>query len=134
MNVDVNLLYSIQNTLQLINDNWAIIVIIIGLILSIVRKAKTYLSKSDDEKIEIAKKHINEIMLKLVTDAELDYREWAKAGEVKRSQVINKVFEMYPVLSTVANQEDIIAWIDEAIDEALKTMRDIFKQNEDKTE
>lgn len=134
MNVDVNLLYSIQNILQLINDNWVVIVIIIGLILSIVRKAKTYLSKSDDEKIEIAKKHINEIMLKLVTDAEVDYQEWANAGEVKRSQVINKIFEMYPVLSTVANQEDIIAWIDEAIDEALDTMRDIFKENENKTE
>lgn len=134
MNVDVNLLYSIQNILQLVNDNWVVIVIIIGLILSIVRKAKTYFSKSDDEKIEIAKKHINEIMLKLVTDAEVDYREWAKAGEVKRSQVINKIFEMYPVLSTVANQEDIITWIDEAIDEALDTMRDIFKENEDKTE
>lgn len=134
MNVDVNLLYSIQNILQLVNDNWVVIVIIIGLILSIVRKAKTYFSKSDDEKIEIAKKHINEIMLKLVTDAEVDYREWAKAGGVKRSQVINKIFEMYPVLSTVANQEDIIAWIDEAIDEALDTMRDIFKENENKTE
>lgn len=131
MSVDVNLLYSIQNTLQLINDNWSIIIIIVGLLLSIAKKAKDYFSKSNDEKIEIAKKHIKETMLKLITDAEIDYIEWTKAGGIKRSQVINKIFESYPILSTATNQEEIIAWIDETINESLSTMRDIFSKNND---
>lgn len=129
MSVDVNLLYSIQNTLQFINDNWSMIIIIIGLLLSIAKKAKDYFSKSNDEKIEIAKKHIKETMLKLITDAEIDYIEWTKAGSIKRSQVINKIFESYPILSTATNQEEIIVWIDETINESLSTMRDIFSKN-----
>ena len=129
MDIDVNLLYSIQNLLQFINDNWTSITIIIALAIAIAKKAKVYFSKSDDEKIAIAKKQIQETMLKLITDAEIDYIEWSKAGNIKRAQVIEKVFAMYPVLSKVADQEELIAWIDDVINESLETMRDIFEEN-----
>lgn len=129
MDIDINLLYSVQNLLQFINDNWTTITIIIALAIGIVKKAKAYFSKSDEEKIAIAKKQIQETMLKLITDAEIDYIEWSKAGNIKRAQVIEKVFDMYPVLSEVANQEEIIAWIDDVIDESLDTMREIFEEN-----
>ena len=46
-------------------------------------------------------------------------------------EVIDQVFVMYPILSKVTNQEEIIAFIDEAIDEALKTMRKIFEENKE---
>lgn len=129
MNVDINFLYGIQNFLQLINDNWTIITIIIALIISISKKVKAFFSKSDEQKIAIAKKQIQETMLKLITDAEVDYKEWVKAGNIKRSQVIEQIFEMYPILSTVTNQEEIITWIDSVIDESLVTMREIFANN-----
>lgn len=129
MDIDVNLLYSIQNLLQFINDNWTSITIIIALAIAIAKKAKVYFSKSDDEKIAIAKKQIQETMLKLITDAEVDYIEWSKAGNIKRAQVIEEIFAMYPVLSKVANQEELIAWIDDVINESLETMRDIFEEN-----
>lgn len=130
MNVDVNILYGIQNFLQIINDNWTVIIVIIGLCVAIVKKAKEFFSKTDEEKIEIAKKQIQETMLKLVTDAETDYLEWKSAGSVKRAQVIEEIFEMYPILSKVTNQEELISWIDEVIDEALETMRTVFAENE----
>lgn len=130
MNVDFNMLYAIQNFLQLINDNWTVIIIIIGLIIAITQKAKAFFSKSDDEKIEIAKKQIQQTMLKLVTDAETDYLEWKNAGSVKRAQVIEKIFETYPILSKVTNQEELIKWIDEVIDESLETMRNVFEENQ----
>ena len=129
MDIDVNLLYSVQNLLQFINDNWTSITIIIALVIAIAKKAKVYFSKSDDEKIAIAKKQIQETMLKLITDAEIDYIEWSKAGNIKRAQVIEKVFAMYPVLSKVADQEELIVWIDDVINESLETMRDIFEEN-----
>ena len=129
MDIDVNLLYSVQNLLQFINDNWTSITIIIALVIAIAKKAKAYFSKSDDEKIAIAKKQIQETMLKLITDAEIDYIEWSKAGNIKRAQVIEKVFAMYPVLSKVADQEELIVWIDDVINESLETMRDIFEEN-----
>ena len=132
--MDINVLYGIQNFLQFINDNWTIITVIIALLISIAKKAKDFFDKSDEEKIAIAKKQIQETMLKLITDAEIDYKEWVKAGDIKRSQVITQIFEMYPVLSKVANQEEIIVWIDEIIDESLKTMREIFENSNSITE
>ena len=129
MNVDFNVLYAIQNFLQLVNDNWTVIIVIIGLVIAIAQKAKAFFSKSDDEKIEIAKKQIQQTMLKLVADAETDYLEWKNAGSVKRAQVIKKIFETYPILSKVTDQEELIKWIDEVIDESLETMRKVFEEN-----
>lgn len=129
MNVDFNVLYAIQNFLQLVNDNWTVIIVIIGLVIAIAQKAKAFFNKSDDEKIEIAKKQIQQTMLKLVTDAETDYLEWKNAGSVKRAQVIEKIFETYPILSKVTDQEELIKWIDEVIDESLETMRKVFEEN-----
>lgn len=126
MNID--LLTSIQKLLQFINDNWTTIIIIIGLILSLIVKIKDYMKLSEEEKINIAKQQIKETMLKLVTDAEEDYFQWVNAGSIKRSQVIEQIFAMYPVLSKVTNQEELIIWIDETINEALKIMREIFEK------
>lgn len=124
----MNILTGIQNFLQFISNNWVTITTIIGLLIIIYRKLKEYLKLSNDEKIVIAKTHIRETILKLVTDAEEDYRTWIKAGAVKRSQVIEEIFLTYPILSKVTNQEELILWIDDTIDEALKTMREIFAE------
>lgn len=129
----MNVLNGIKNFLLFINDNWMSILVIIGLIISIIKKIKTYLSKSDNEKILIAKQQIKETMLRFVTDAEKDYDSWMSAGEIKRAQVIEEIFLTYPILSKVTNQESLIQWIDDTIDEALETMRVIFAENADKT-
>lgn len=121
----------IYNFLTFVNNNWTMIFAIIVTLLAIVKKAKEYFGKSKEEQIEIAKAQIKEIMLRLVTEAECDYREWMQAGEIKRAQVIDEVFAMYPILSKVTNQSEVIAFIDEAIDEALKTMRKIFEENKE---
>lgn len=125
----MNILDGIRNFLQIINDNWTTIIVVIGLIIAIIKKIKDYSSKTDEEKIEIAKKQIRETVLKLVTDAEMEYDEWTKAGSIKRSQVIDKIFEKYPVLSKVVEQDMLIEWIDTVIDEALNTMRNVVIEN-----
>lgn len=131
----MNILTGIQNVLEYINNNWTAIVIIFGLATAVVKKAKDFFSKSEDEKIAIAKKQIKEVMLKLITDAETDYWAWVEAGAVKRSQVINQIFEMYPILAKATNQEELIVWIDDVIDDSLETMREIFaKQVDDEEE
>ena len=68
-------------------------------------------------------------MLQLVTEAEISYEEWTKAGNIKRAQVIQIIYEKYPILSKVADQNEVIGWIDKTIDDSLKTMREIFKEN-----
>lgn len=125
------MLNGIQNFLQFINDNWTTIIVCISLAFAIYKKVKDYLSKSDDEKIEIAKVHIQQAMLKLITDAEVDYESWNQAGSIKRSQVIQKIFADYPILSKVADQDALIQWIDDTINESLKTLRKIVAENQD---
>lgn len=122
-------LNGVYNFLNFVNNNWTMIFAIIVLLIAIGRKIVFFFSKSKEEQLEIAKAQIKEVMLRLVTEAECDYYEWIKSGEIKRAQVVDEVFAMYPILSKVTNQADVIAWIDDAIDEALKTMRKIFEEN-----
>lgn len=115
----------VKNFLLLINNNWTSILVITGLIFAIYQKTKVYFSKSNDEKISIAKEQIKERILKMIADAEIDFGEWHHAGCIKRSQVIDEIFEKYPVLSKIINQQDIISWIDEEINNSLETLNEL---------
>lgn len=129
----MDILNGIKNFLSLINDNWTTILVIIGLALALLKKIESYSKLSTDKKIEIAKKQISENILKLITQAEKDYAEWEKAGSIKRSEVISEIYKEYPILAKVVNQEELVKWIDEQIDNALPTLRDIIKENEKDT-
>lgn len=131
----MDILNGIKNFLSLINDNWTTILVIVGLALALWKKIESYSKLSTDKKIEIAKKQISENILKLITQAEKDYAEWENAGSIKRSEVISEIYKEYPILAKVVNQEELVKWIDEQIDNALPTLREIIKQNEkDKTD
>ena len=65
----------------------------------------------------------------MITDAEVEYQDYVKAGEIKRSQVIQKIYADFPILARVQDQEQLVAWIDEQIDNALKTLRKIIEEN-----
>ena len=119
----------LQKFLQFLNDNWTSILVCIGLVIGIVKKTQDYMSKSQDEKIEIAKKQIQTTILKMISDAEVDWQEWSKAGSIKRAQVIKQIYEEYPILSKVVDQKALTEWIDEQIDSALDTLREIVKTN-----
>ena len=129
----MDILNGIKNFLSLINDNWTTILVIVGLALALWKKIESYSKLSTDKKIEIAKKQISENILKLITQAEKDYAEWEKAGSIKRSEVISEIYKEYPILAKVVNQEELVKWIDEQIDNALPTLRDIIKENEKDT-
>lgn len=125
----MNMLNGIQNFLEFINDNWTSIMVVIGLFIGVGKKVTDYFGKSNEEKIAIAKTQIQETMLRMITDAEMDFNEWNKAGSIKRSQVIEEVYASYPILSKVASQDEIIKWIDEQIDKSLETLREIIAEN-----
>lgn len=125
------MLDGIKNFLQFVNDNWTTIIIIISLCIALYQKIKNYVSKSNDEKIAVAKKQVQEVILKLISDAEFDYAEFVKAGSIKRAQVIKKIFEDYPILAKVTDQTALVEWIDETIDNALKTLREIVAMNKE---
>ena len=123
------MLDGIKNFLMFLNDNWTSIAVILGLAAGVLQKVKTYLKQSNDQKIETAKAQIRAAMLKLISDAEVDYESWNQAGSVKRSQVIQRIFQDYPILSKAVDQEAVIAWIDEQINSSLKELRKIVAKN-----
>lgn len=125
----MNFLTGLQNFLNIINDNWTTILVCAGLIVGIVKKIQDYLSKSDDEKIKIAKAQIKQVILKKISDAEVDYEEWNKAGSIKRSQVIAEIYKEYPILSKVVDQTELTKYIDDAIDDALVELRKVIDSN-----
>ncbi len=125
----MNALDGVKNFLQLLNENWITILCIVGLIVGIVKKTKDYFSKNNEERIEIAKKQIHELILKVISDAENEYSDWSKAGSIKRSQAIKEIYEKYPILSKAIDQDALVDWIDTEINNALKTLREIVKEN-----
>lgn len=127
----MNIMDGFMNFLMFVNNHWTEIIVIIGLLLAVGKKVAAYLNMSDDEKIAIAKKQLGETMLKLVTQAEKDYNAWVQAGAVKRSEVIDAIFQKYPILNRVTDQETLIAEIDKMIDTALVEMREIFSKNQE---
>ena len=127
------MLKGIQNFLEYINNNWTTILIIIGLIIGIWKKIESYLKKSEDEKIAIAKQQISQAVLRLISEAERDYGTWREAGQIKRSKVIQEIYQEYPILSKIADQDELIKWIDAEIDNALKELRKVIKENTGET-
>lgn len=125
----MNIMDGIKNFLTFVNSHWTEIVVVIGLGLAVGKKVVAYLKLSDQEKIQVALAQVRETMLKLVTNAEMDYNNWVKAGAVKRAEVIDAIFQKYPVLNRFTNQEKLIAQIDQLIDEALVEMRKVFEEN-----
>ena len=121
----------LQNFLQLLHDNWTTILVCAGLIVGIVQKNRSYFYKSNDEKIALAKEQLSQTILKMISDAEIDWKEWSSAGSIKRSQVIKQIYEEYPILSKGLEQDELVKWIDEQIDSALDTLRDVIKKNQE---
>lgn len=119
----------IQNFLLFINENYVSILVCIGLIIGIIEKTRAFFRKSKEERYEIAKQQIRETMLKKITNAENDFAEWEKSGSIKRSQVIDEIYAQYPILNKIANQDEVIAWIDNEIDNSLKTLRNVVNKN-----
>lgn len=124
---------SITNLLKFLEENWSQIIIILALAFTVYKKWQSFSKMSEKEKVDTAILIVSEIILEKLAKAEEDWINYKKTGTIKRSKVINEIYEQYPVLKTYADQEYIINKIDEFIDEGLKnlekTIKDIKEQN-----
>ena len=120
---------SIQNAfsgvrvfLQAINDNWGTIIIIIGLALLLIEKIKKYLKLSKEQKIEIALEGVKQEMLKLMSDAEIQWEDYKKSGQIKKSQVIKEIYTDFPELKRYMSEDELIEKIEKIIDDNMKEL------------
>ena len=107
------ILNTVAEFLKFANNYWTVVIIIIGLAYALYDKIKKYLATSKEEKIEMAKKALKENLLKY---AEIEWSSYEKAGEIKRAQVISKIYEDYPILKEYVDQDELIKFIDKQID------------------
>lgn len=135
---------SIIDLLKWIQDNWASIVTIVVLAFGIYQRAKKFWedwkNKTEEEKkqaekeafekaVETAKKALADYILILVSKAEIDWQsEDGKLGQTKRAQVIEQIYEKYPILEQVQDKTELLAYIDSLITEALKIVRKELRQ------
>lgn len=129
---------AVTNFLQLLNENWTLILIIIfmcvGFYNEVIDAVKKFQNASKEEKIKMILAAVNEEILKMMSDAEAYWAEFYKAGDIKRSQVISDVFSRYPILAEYADQAYIIKAIDDMIEAAKPTMDKIFAESEEEEE
>lgn len=117
-----NVLNFIKDVLEAANNYWTLVVVIIGLSIALYEKIKKYLQTSKEEKIEMAKTALKENLLKYMADAEIEWSSYEKSGEIKRAQVISKIYEDYPILKEYINQEELIKYIDDEINKLKETV------------
>ena len=117
-----NVLNFIKDVLEAANNYWTLVVVIIGLSIALYEKIKKYLQTSKEEKIEMAKTALKENLLKYMADAEIEWSSYEKSGEIKRAQVISKIYEDYPILKEYLNQEELIKYIDDEINKLKVTV------------
>lgn len=120
--------------LEFIVDNWSLLVAAVIAVSAGVIQLRKYFEKTDEEKIEIAKKLIKETIMDYISRSEIDWEDVMKAGSIKRAQVIKEIFEDYPILYKVADQDNVIKFIDDAINEGLKELRKIITLNKEQKE
>ena len=113
--------------LNYLSDNWVGILVSIGLAIILGKQIANYNKMGKRYQVAIVKQQLQEIMLKLVEEAEMEFSLWEKSGEIKRAQVISEIYKRYPILSKVVEQEEIINWIDMQIDDSLEVLRGIIK-------
>lgn len=133
---------SLEKLLQFIVDNWSQIVVILTLILTIYNRGKKFIEdwnkKTEEEKkeelnkaVESAKKSLSQYILILVSDAELDWQSFdGKLGQMKRAQVIEKIYEKYPILEQVEDKDALLKEIDKMIEKSLEIVREELKKND----
>lgn len=119
-----------MNFLKLIYENWTLIAVVLGLIARGIIYFKNFKERTKEEQIEAVKEQIKNGMLSMVTEAEKNYESWNKAGTIKRSEVIEKIYAQYPILSLVVKQDELTVWIDNEIDNALNTLAQVIARQE----
>lgn len=126
----------IQNFITLIRENWTTICALITILIALYFKIKHEIDKwqSMDEAeqaqaVERAKEMLGEYILGLVAKAEVEW-QGSGLGVIKRSEVIQKIYDAFPDLVYAIPQEELINLIDSLIDKALETVREKIRKSE----
>ena len=127
---NINFMNGINNFANLIQGQWTNIVVVIAIVAGLVRSIITYYTMNEEQRVQAALKVISEELMKMMVQAEIQWKDYKKSGELKRSQVIKDIYNQFPFLSRYMDQEKLVQTIYEMIDKQMDNMNELMKKNE----
>lgn len=116
----------LQNTINFFIDNWSNIIILACLIYGIILRVKKFHKLSEEEKVDAALAIVSKQLLKWMSDAELQWSDIKKSGELKKSEVITKIYKEFPNLKEFVDQDKLLQTISDMIDENMEQLNKVL--------
>lgn len=121
----------IYKTLTLVTEYVPVVITILLFILCGAKIGLAYFDRLEEANINQILEVVRASVLKLMTDAEIDFSSYKKAGEIKKSQVINNIYKQFPILTKYKDQETLQAEISDIIENEMCKIREFnSKQSE----
>ena len=121
-----------NNFIHLIQNQWTNIIVVIAIIATVIRTTLNYSALSQEQRVQSALKVINEELMKLMCQAEIQWKDYKKSGDLKRSQVIKDIYNQFPFLSKYMDQDALVKKIYEMIDKQMDNMNNLLNKTDDK--
>ena len=115
-----------HDIISFLDSAWSIFIVLLGIFIFLYSKITNYIKLSKEQKVEAALKVVKAELLKLMSDAEIEWQEFNKSGEIKKSQVISEIYKKFPFLAEYISQDELIAKIGEMIEEQKAKMDEII--------
>lgn len=118
----------ITNLYNLFMNYWTYAVILIALIVGGINRYIAFTKLTKEQQVEAALSIVKTEVLKLMSDAEIEWEDYKKSGALKKSQVITNIYSEFPILKNVIDQDTLIAKIEELIDSEMENMNNIINK------
>ena len=109
-----------------LDSAWSIFLVLLGIFIFLCNKITNYMKLTKEQKVEAALKVVKAELLKLMSDAEIEWQDFNKSGEIKKSQVISEIYKKFPFLAEYISQDELIEKIGEMIEEQKAKMDEII--------
>lgn len=123
----------IVKTLNTIVDVLPTIIAICVFILAGAKIGLTYIDKIRSMNIQSILAIVKASVLKLMTDAEIDFANYKKSGEIKKSQVISNIYKQFPELQKVKDQGELQKELSDIIEGEMEKIREFNTNQEEST-
>lgn len=120
----------INNFANLIQGQWTNILVVIAIVAGLIRSIINHSTMNEEQRVQAALKVISEELMKMMVQAEIQWKDYKKSGELKRSQVIKDIYNQFPFLSRYMDQEKLVQTIYDMIDKQMDNMNELMKKNE----
>lgn len=120
-----------NNFIHLIQSQWTNIVVVIAIIATVVKTALSYSNMTEEQRVQSALKVVKEELMRLMCQAEIQWKDYKKSGDLKRSQVIKDIYNQFPFLSKYMDQDKLVKTIYEMIDKQMDNMDNLLNKPED---